>query len=71
MVRFSATTAPSRTSRALELRRISPDRTRQPAMLPNLEDRKTSRTSAVPSWTSSYSGLSMPLRAASTSSIAW
>ena len=40
-------------------------------MLPNLEERKTSRTSAVPSWASSYSGLSMPLRAASTSSIAW
>ena len=43
----------------------------QPAMLPNLDDRKTSRTSAEPSLTSSNSGLSMPLRAASISSMAW
>ena len=55
----------------MALRRISPERTSEPAMLPNLLDRKTSRISAVPSWTSSYSGLSMPLRAASISSIAW
>jgi hypothetical protein len=34
----------------LELRRISPDRTSEPAMLPNLLDRKTSRISALPSW---------------------
>ncbi len=40
-------------------------------MEPNFEERKTWRISAVPSWASSYSGLSMPLRAASTSSIAW
>ena len=49
MVRLSATTTPSRSSRALALRRISPLRTRQPAMLPNRLDRNTSRTSAVPS----------------------
>ncbi|MNC81823.1 hypothetical protein D3C75_1350790 [compost metagenome] len=64
-------TLPFRSTRALVLRRMSPDRTIDPAMLPNLEERNTSRTSAVPSCTSSYSGLSMPLRAASTSSIAW
>ena len=46
-------------------------RTMQPAMLPNLEERKISRTSAVPVCTSSNSGLSMPLSAASTSSMAW
>ncbi|CAM5551931.1 hypothetical protein SALBM311S_10339 [Streptomyces alboniger] len=40
-------------------------------MLPSLDDLKTSRISAVPSSTSSYSGLSMPLRAASISSMAW
>ena len=40
-------------------------------MLPNLLDRKISRISAVPSWTSSNSGLSMPLSAASISSMAW
>ena len=40
-------------------------------MLPNLDERNTSRTSAVPSCASSYSGLSMPLSAASISSIAW
>ncbi|MNW56334.1 hypothetical protein D3C74_340440 [compost metagenome] len=64
-------TAPPRRTRALVLRRISPERTIEPAMFPNLEERKTSRISAVPSCTSSYSGLSMPLSAASTSSIAW
>ena len=50
---------------------IVPLRTIEPATLPMRGTRKTSRTSAVPSWTSSYSGLSMPLRAASISSIAW
>ena len=40
-------------------------------MVPNFEDLKTSRTWAEPSCTSSYSGLSMPRSAASTSSIAW
>ena len=50
---------------------MSPERTSEPAMLPNLLERKISRTSAVPSCTSSYSGLSMPLSAVSTSSIAW
>jgi hypothetical protein len=49
---------------------MMPDRTIEPAMLPNFEERNTSRTSAVPSCTSSYSGLSMPLRASSISSIA-
>jgi hypothetical protein len=49
---------------------MRPERTSEPAMLPIFGTRKTSRTSAVPSWTSSYSGLSMPLSAASTSSIA-
>ena len=68
---ISATTAPSRTSRALALRRISPERTSAPAMLPIRGTRKTSRTSAVPSWASSNSGLSMPRSAASISSMAW
>jgi hypothetical protein len=71
MVRFSATTAPSRSSRALALRRMIPDRTMQPEMLPTLDERKTSRISALPSSASSNSGLSRPLRAASTSSMAW
>ena len=43
----------------------------QPATLPIRGTRKTSRISAVPSCASSNSGLSMPLSAASTSSIAW
>jgi hypothetical protein len=64
-------TTPSRMIRALPLRVIVPERTMQPATLPTFDDRKTSRTSAVPSWTSSNSGLSMPLSAASISSIAW
>src|SRR5690606_16913521 len=71
MLRLSPTTVPPRSTRALVLRRMVPERTTEPAMLPNFEERKTWRISAVPSWTSSYSGLSMPLRAASTSSIAW
>jgi translation initiation factor IF-2 len=70
-VRLSATTTPSRISRALLLRRINPVRTIEPAMLPTRGTRNTSRTSAVPSCTSSYSGLSMPLSAASISSMAW
>src|SRR5690625_4917380 len=44
-VRLSPTTTPSRKTRALELRRISPERTIEPAMLPNFEERKTSRIS--------------------------
>ena len=40
-------------------------------MLPNRLERKIARISALPSGTSSYSGLSMPLSAASTSSMAW
>ena len=40
-------------------------------MVPNREDLKTSRTSARPSSTSSNSGLSMPWRAFSISSMAW
>ena len=40
-------------------------------MLPIRGTRKTSRTSAVPSCASSNSGLSMPLSAASISSMAW
>ena len=43
----------------------------QPAMLPILLERKMARISALPSETSSYSGLSMPLSAASISSMAW
>ena len=43
----------------------------QPEMLPTLDERNTSRISAVPSSASSYSGLSIPLSAASTSSMAW
>ena len=60
-----------RISRALLLRWIDPVRTMQPAMLPTRGTRKISRISAVPSWISSNSGLSMPLSTASTSSIAW
>src|SRR5690606_1220299 len=44
----SATTTPSRTSLALEFRRIEPLVTIQPAIVPNLLERNTSRTSAVP-----------------------
>jgi hypothetical protein len=40
-------------------------------MLPILLERKISRISAWPSETSSNSGLSMPLSAASISSMAW
>ena len=64
-------TTPSRMSRALLFRLIVPDRTIEPATLPIRGTWKTSRISAVPSWASSNSGLSMPLSAASTSSIAW
>ena len=49
MVMLSATTTPSRTNRAFELRTMVPLRTMQPAMLPNFDERKTSRISAVPS----------------------
>src|SRR5450432_838620 len=69
--RWSLMTTPSRIKRALEFLVMVPERTRQPAMLPNLLDRKTSRISAVPRRASSNSGLSRPLSAASTSSIAW
>jgi hypothetical protein len=71
MVTFSATTAPSRSNRALALRRRMPDRTIQPEMLPTRDERKISRISALPCSTSSNSGLSRPLSAASTSSMAW
>ena len=64
-------TTPSRVTRAAELRVMTPSRTIEPAMLPNFEDRKTSRISAVPVETSSNSGLSMPLSEFSMSSIAW
>ena len=63
-------TTPSRMTRALALRVIVPERTMTPAMLPNFEERNTSRISATPDWTSSYSGLSRPLSDCSTSSIA-
>src|SRR5690606_32866113 len=49
---------------------IVPDRTSTPAMLPNFEERNTSRISATPDCTSSYSGLSMPLSEDSMSSSA-
>ena len=52
-------------------RRITPLVTMQPAMLPIFDERKIARISAWPRVDSSYSGLSMPLRAASISSIAW
>ena len=52
-VRFSATTTLSRSSRALALRRMIPDCTRQPAMLPTLEERNSARISARPSSRSS------------------
>jgi hypothetical protein len=52
-VRLSETTTPSRTSRALLLRVMVPDRTMEPATLPIRGTRKTSRISAVPSWASS------------------
>jgi hypothetical protein len=70
-VKSSRTTTLSRSNRALALRLISPEVTMHPAMVPTREDRKTSRTSARPSATSSYSGLSMPFSACSISSIAW
>ena len=70
-VRLSDTTTPSRTRRALLPRLIVPERTMLPAMLPARGTRKTSLISAVPSWASSNSGFSMPLRAASISSMAW
>ncbi|KEP72661.1 hypothetical protein HR12_41670 [Microbacterium sp. SUBG005] len=57
-------------TRALALRVIVPDRTMTPAMLPNFEERNTSRISATPDCTSSNSGLSRPLSDCSTSSIA-
>src|SRR5699024_5587735 len=57
---FSATTTPLRVMRAFAPRLMMPLRTIEPAMLPNLEERKISRTSAEPSSTSSYSGFSMP-----------
>ena len=68
---LDATTVLSRTRRAFALRRMSPSMTRQPAIVPNREERNTWRTSARPSCTSSNSGLSMPLSAASISSMAW
>ena len=67
---FSAITVPLRVMRAFAPRLMRPLRTIEPAMLPNLEERKISRISAEPSSTSSYSGLSMPLSAYSTSSMA-
>jgi hypothetical protein len=63
-------TTPSRMTRALALRVIVPERTMTPAMLPNFEERNTSRISATPDCTSSNSGLSRPLSDCSTSSIA-
>src|SRR6185312_8335623 len=69
--RLSFTTTLSRIRRALALRRITPLITRQPAIDPKREDRKTWRTSARPSSISSNSGFSMPLSAASISSMAW
>ena len=49
---LSVTTTPSRSSRALALRRIEPLRTIQPAMMPALDERKISRISAWPRVTS-------------------
>ena len=69
--RLSATTAPSRMTRTFALRRMTPLVTMQPAMLPSRDERKIARISAWPRVDSSNSGLSMPLRAASISSIAW
>ena len=46
---FSATTTLSRSNRALALRRMIPDCTRQPAMLPTFEDLNRARISARPS----------------------
>ena len=53
MVRFSAITTLSRNRRALAFRRMMPDVTRQPAMLPTFDERKIARMSARPSSTSS------------------
>ena len=53
MVRFSAITTLSRSRRALAFRRMMPDVTRQPAMLPTFDERKIARMSARPSSTSS------------------
>ena len=63
-------TTPSRMMRALALRVMVPLRTIAPAMLPNFDERNTSRISATPDCTSSNSGLSRPLSDCSTSSIA-
>ena len=46
-------TTPSRTRRALVPRLMMPERTMEPAMEPNFEERKICRISAVPSSTSS------------------
>ncbi len=70
MARLSPTTTPSRMTRALAFLVMVPERTMTPAMLPNLEERNTSRISATPDWTSSNSGLSMPVRLDSISSSA-
>ncbi len=70
MVRLSPTTTPSRMTRARAFRVIVPERTMTPAMLPNLEERNTSRISATPDCTSSNSGFSMPFSELSMSSIA-
>ena len=64
----SASTTPSRMTRAFALRVMVPDCTSTPAMFPTFEERNTSRISARPDWTSSNSGLSMPLRDCSMSS---
>ncbi|SIN59001.1 Uncharacterised protein [Mycobacteroides abscessus subsp. abscessus] len=53
MVTVSATTMLSRSRRAFALRRMMPEVTRQPAMLPTFDDRNMARISARPSSTSS------------------
>ena len=51
---------PSRRNRTFDPRVMTPLVTKQPATLPTRGTEKTSRTSASPVTTSSYSGLSMP-----------
>src|SRR5690606_23748306 len=68
MARLSPTTTPSRMTRAFALRVIVPLRTMTPAMLPNFEERNTSRISATPDCTTSYSGVRRPLSGDSMSS---
>src|SRR5215210_2866246 len=67
----SYTTVPSRRIRTCAPRRTTPLVTMQPAIVPTREARKVSRTSASPIVSSVVTGLSMPTRACSMSSVSW